>query len=90
MRIIKDTENIFILLARGIGRFVAQVFFALGSLLFFKKINTIEKKYPFLEEMLEKWPKRFEEYPTGIKIGRALFHPILFLFSHKKSHDKNP
>jgi len=88
MRIIDNSQNIFIVCARGIWRFLRTVFFAIAALLFFRKIDTIQTSYPFLEEMTEKGPDRFNAHPTGIKLGRAVFHPILFLFSQKKSHDK--
>lgn len=51
-------------------------------------MNTIPKDYPFLSEMIEKWPEKFYRFPTAIRLGRALFAPILFLLSQKK-HDKN-
>lgn len=64
------------------------IFFALFSLLFFRKINTLSSRYPFLTEMLERSSQRFFAFPTAIKMGRAIFAPLRFLLFQKK-HDKN-
>ncbi|MDO4873683.1 MAG: hypothetical protein Q4A35_00595 [Candidatus Gracilibacteria bacterium] len=48
-----------------------------------------DKNFPFLEEMLEKGPARFFAFPTAIRLGRAIFSPILFLFSQKNASSKN-
>ena len=92
-KMIKNSRNIFILLFIGIFRFFKIAIFWIFSLLFFWKINTmqqnLDKNFPFLEEMLEKWPARFFAFPTAIRLGRAIFSPILFLFSQKNVSSKN-
>lgn len=55
---IKNSQNIFIILGRGLWNFVKMSFFAFFSLFFSKKNHTMEKNsqnnFPFLSEILEK------------------------------------
>lgn len=51
---IKNSQNIFIILARGIWNFFKVGIFAIFSLLFLKKIDTIPQKFSFFAEIFEK------------------------------------
>lgn len=86
---IKNSRNIFIVIFVGLWNFFKISILAIFSLLFFQKINTIEKNpeknFPFLTEIFEKWPKRFFAFPTAIRLGRAFFAPIVYLFSQKNN-----
>lgn len=51
----------------------------MGWIFFGKKISPWD--YDLLEETLDRWPESFRAKPTGIKLGRAIFVPIILLFS---------
>ncbi|PID83727.1 hypothetical protein CSB09_04645 [Candidatus Gracilibacteria bacterium] len=84
MSIQKKSKNIFIFLFQSLLDFVALSLKALKSLVFFKKMHSIDSKFAFLETIFEHGPKSFRDKPTGIKLGRSIFVPFLYLLSKTK------
>jgi hypothetical protein len=78
MRTLK--ENIYFTILSLSGELCQKTYENIKSLLFKESGKSTGVFYSMFHHIFVIGPKKFQNFPTAISIGRALFFPLLFLF----------